>query len=123
MIGASIQLIGMWIRIGCETHWYFMMLGQICIAMAWPFLANVPAFLSAVWFPKNERMLSTMIGCIMGWLGVPLSYWLSDIICYESDCFKDYIKLYPDLYELRCLYPVDKYPFIGIIQMLRHEFV
>jgi len=51
------------------------------ISMAWPFFLNVPGLLSKVWFPKNERILSTMFASNIGWFGVIVGYFLSDLIC------------------------------------------
>jgi hypothetical protein len=50
------------------------------IAIGQPFIYNLPTKLSAVWFPKEERVASTMMGVNMSIAGAVFGFYLPEII-------------------------------------------
>ena len=59
--GMTMTVVGFWLKCLINESFYFAMLGQALLASAQPFIQNVPAKLSANWFPKEERILSTSL--------------------------------------------------------------
>lgn len=73
IIGVALQCVGFWIRTLANTSFSTVVIGQSIIAIGQPFIYNLSAEISAVWFPKNERVISTtiavnmaIVGCIAG---------------------------------------------------------
>ena len=85
VIGSVLQFFGLSIRCFIGLSWWCVIIGQLLVSMAWPFFLNVPGLVSVVWFPKSERILSTMFGSNIGWVGVLFGYFLSDLICQDKD--------------------------------------
>ena len=54
-------------------NFQLLYVGQILIALAFPFLLNLPVKLSAVWFKKNNRSLPSTIGYLSGLVGILLA--------------------------------------------------
>ena len=50
------------------------------IAIGQPFLYNMPSKLSAIWFPKAERVRSTMIGANAAIAGCIVGFFLPSVI-------------------------------------------
>ena len=57
-------MIGLWLRCLVEMSNYFLICGQVLIAIAYPFILNLPSKLSKVWFKKSERVFSTAFGIL-----------------------------------------------------------
>lgn len=56
------------------------MIGQTIIAIGQPFIYNLPTKVSAVWFPKEERVASTMVGVNMSIAGAVLGFYLPELV-------------------------------------------
>lgn len=73
LLGVGIQAVGFWIRTFLNQSFAMLILGQTLLGVGQPFIYNLPTKISAVWFPKKERVASTMVavnmsivGCITG---------------------------------------------------------
>lgn len=74
LLGIFIQAIAMIIRSFIQTSFWYVIIGQVMLAMAQPLLNNLPSKISAVWFPAEERMMSTMIGVNAILFGVVIGF-------------------------------------------------
>ena len=63
IIGLLLTTVGLWIRCFMNYSFTYAILGTVVLSMGQPFLFNVPPLLSANWFPKEERIVSTTVGC------------------------------------------------------------
>ena len=68
-----------------QDGFVFVVIGQVFAAFSYCGVLQIPARLSAVWFPKHERTLATSIGASMNILGVALAFVLSTQIVPETD--------------------------------------
>ena len=50
------------------------------MAVGQPFIYNLPVKLSAVWFPANERSISTMVGLNASVIGLLLAFCLPPLV-------------------------------------------
>lgn len=76
LLGVSIQVIGFWVRALVNHGFIFNMVGQTLIAVGQPYIYNQPVKLSAVWFPKEERIASTMIAINFSIVGNTIGFFL-----------------------------------------------
>ena len=60
------------------------LIGQTLLAIGQPFIYNMPAKLSAVWFPPEERLFSTMIGVNTSILGSLVGFYLPVLAVTED---------------------------------------
>ena len=72
-MASSLQLLGLLVRSAINFNFQLLYVGQILIALAFPFLLNLPVKLSAVWFKKNNRSLPSAIGFLSGLVGILLA--------------------------------------------------
>ena len=79
LLGVGIQTVGLWTRQFCTHGFYFVFAGQTFIAIGQPFMYNMPAKLSAIWFPPHERVMSTMVGVNMSILGTVPGFFLPSL--------------------------------------------
>ena len=74
------------IIISCMNECFALFLiGQFIIAASYPMVFINPAKLSANWFPKNERVATTMIGMQSSVLGSSISFLLPGLIVSKTD--------------------------------------
>ena len=59
-----------------DKGFIFCTIGQTLLAIGQPFMYNMPAKLSAVWFPPQERLFSTMVGVNTSILGSLVGFYL-----------------------------------------------
>jgi FLVCR family MFS transporter 7 len=76
LLGVSIETVGFWLRTFINKGFYFNMLGQTLIAIGQPFIYNQPVKLSKIWFPKEERIVSTMISINFSIVGNTVGFFL-----------------------------------------------
>jgi len=79
LIGSCLTLVGLWIRTFSEYSFYYIFLGQLFGAIGQPFLLNAPQKLSAVWYPQEERALSTTIASVSNPIGVGIGFVLAQM--------------------------------------------
>jgi hypothetical protein len=72
-IASNLQLFGLILRSLINVNFNLLYVGQILIALAFPFLLNLPVKISAVWFKKNNRSLPSVIGYLSGLFGILLA--------------------------------------------------
>ena len=75
ILAVLIQALGLWIRAFINYHFMYCVVGQTIISLAQPLIMNMCTKFSANWFPKKERVVSTMtaqmcaiVGCSVGFL-------------------------------------------------------
>ena len=68
--------MGFWLRCMLTHSFWFCLLGQTVIAIGQPLIYNLPAKVSAEWFPEGERLFSTMVGVNSSILGVVIGFFL-----------------------------------------------
>lgn len=57
-----------------RSHFFFVLGGQIAAAIAFGTILQIPAKLSATWFPENERATATSISVFMNIFGVAVGF-------------------------------------------------
>ena len=120
VIGSVLQFFGLSIRCFVGLSWWCVIIGQLLVSMAWPFFLNVPGLVSVVWFPKSERIFSTMFGSSIGWVGVLVGYYLSDLICQEESDYAAFLKQMTEDDVLNCD-PSQQW-LIFIMKTIRNDF-
>ena len=70
ILGAVITAVFGVLRAFCGTNFTLVVLAQIGLAVAQPFLVNPITKLAAVWFPVNERATASGIASIAGYIGI-----------------------------------------------------
>lgn len=69
-------LIGAWIRQCVNIDFWFVIAGQVIMAIGQPFMLSAPAKLAAVWFGDNERALATTLGSLAAPMGAVTGFLL-----------------------------------------------
>lgn len=78
-------LAGAWIRLLVNTDFYFVIAGQVIMAIGQPFMLSAPAKLASLWFGDNERAIATTLGSLAAPLGAVTGFLLPLPIISESD--------------------------------------
>ena len=60
ILAVVIQATGLWLRACINYHFMYCVAGQTIISLGQPLIMNMCTKLSAQWFPKKERVVSTM---------------------------------------------------------------
>lgn len=81
-IGMVTTCVGLWLRIMINKSFWFPVMGQTLMAVAQPFVYNVPAKLSGNWFPPKQRPMATMIAVNFNILGILLGFFIPKIIVH-----------------------------------------
>ena len=76
LLGVFIESIGFWLRTFINYSFNYNMLGQVLIAIGQPFIYNQPVKLSSIWFPKEERIVSTMMSVNSSIIGNTIGFFL-----------------------------------------------
>ena len=71
-IGIGIQVFFAWMRIGTDSFW-ILLISEIGIAIAQPFLLNSISKLVLHWFQEDETALATGIGTIGVFFGIGIA--------------------------------------------------
>ena len=58
--GLIISTIGLWVRTQINQGFLWLMIGQFIVSISQSFIMMLSTKLSANWFPKKERVVSTM---------------------------------------------------------------
>eukprot|EP00794_Sanderia_malayensis_P007012 gene7012-7797_t len=76
LLAAILNTCGTYIRfLGVDSDKFnFIAIGQICAAIAGPFVLAVPPELATVWFGDHERAIATSIGMLMNYVGVAIGF-------------------------------------------------
>ncbi len=70
ILGSVITAVFGMVRAYCGNSFTLVILSQIGLAVAQPFLVNPITKLAAVWFPVNERATASGIASIAGYIGI-----------------------------------------------------
>lgn len=86
-IGACVRYIAIAQQssLGDNTTYGLVLMGQCIAAISYPILVNVPALMSAVWFPVSERDLATMAGALFNPIGNAVGQVLPVIFVSETE--------------------------------------
>jgi hypothetical protein len=79
-VGMSLLCLGFMIRCLLNDSFTMCLVGQTIAVMGSPFITNMPSKLSAVWFPKSERLFATMVGVNASLLGAAVGFLLPYLI-------------------------------------------
>lgn len=83
---ASVSLlVGAWIRIFVNNNFYFVIAGQVLMAIGQPFMLSAPAKLAALWFGDNERALATILGSLASPTGAVIGFLLPLLFIGDND--------------------------------------
>ena len=89
IVGGSLQALGAIIRwVGPAPHresYMYAVVGQIIASLGMPFMVNSPSLLSSIWFPSNERALSTSTSVNANALGIALAYFGAPLFVQIDD--------------------------------------
>lgn len=84
-IASVTLLVGAWIRMLVNIDFYFVLGGQIIMAIGQPFMLSAPAKLAAVWFGDNERAIATTLGSLAAPIGAVTGFLLPLPLISEND--------------------------------------
>jgi len=79
LIGNFLTIIGMWMRTLSNDSFYYIFAGQVLGAIGGPCILNTPQKVSAVWYPPEERTISTTLLSIASPFGVAIGFFLPTI--------------------------------------------
>jgi len=61
-VSAAISIFGLWVRLGINTNFYFVVLGTFISSLGSGLYLNAPAKVSETWFkPENRPIITTCI--------------------------------------------------------------
>ena len=87
---ASVTLLaGAWIRQLVNVNFYFVLAGQVIMALGQPFMLSAPAKLAALWFGDSERAIATTLGSLAAPMGAVTGFLLPLPFIRESDVRDD----------------------------------
>jgi len=84
-VAITFQFLGLWLRCLIDNSNYFLIVGQAMIAIAYPFLLNLPSKISAIWFKKNERVFATSIAIYSQTFGIILGAYLQESTLMKNE--------------------------------------
>lgn len=76
VISTICNVIGAWTRMLVNTNFYLVIVGQIFMAIAQPFMLTAPAKLAGLWFSDSEQALATTLGSLAQPLGAVMGFLL-----------------------------------------------
>jgi MFS family permease len=78
-------VIGGWVRIGINSSFWFVILGQAIIAIGNPLTLVAPAKIAAIWFGDDQRALATMVCSLMNPIGAVIGFILPFMFVGDDD--------------------------------------
>lgn len=72
--GVVIQTLGFWLRTLINYSFSFVIVGQIMLSIGQPIIVNMCTKLSANWFPKKERVVSSSVAMNFSMFGSSLGF-------------------------------------------------
>ena len=87
LVAAILHTCGTFIRyMGTDRDGFaYLILGQLLIAAAGPFISAVPPELATTWFGEHERAIATSIGVLMCYVGVAVGFLQPTLMVPNSD--------------------------------------
>ena len=87
LIAAILHTCGTFIRyLGTERDGFiYLVVGQLFIAVAGPFISAVPPELATTWFGEHERAIATSIGVLMCYVGVAVGFLQPTLMVPDSN--------------------------------------
>jgi hypothetical protein len=83
-MASYLQLFGLILRSLINFNFNLLYVGQILIALAFPFLLNLPVKISAVWFKRNNRGFPSTVSYLSGLFGILLAGHLAMILFSQN---------------------------------------
>jgi hypothetical protein len=91
------------------------------IAIAYPFLINLPSKISAIWFLKRERIFSTSFAILSQVFGVMLgAYFQEEILMQNNKIMDDVKNIGIRRFHKECSYADDYYKINKFQLEIRH---
>lgn len=90
LVAAILHTCGTFIRyLGTERNGFFyIVIGQLFISAAGPFISAVPPELATTWFGEHERAIATSIGVLMCYIGVAVGFLHPTLVVPNSEDFQ-----------------------------------
>ena len=87
LLGSAFNAVATCLRFGGtkQNGFIFVLIGQLVAALGYCTILQVPARLSAIWFPVAERAMATSIGAFMNIFGVSLGFLMCTQMVQETD--------------------------------------
>lgn len=93
LLGAIVTAVFGLMRAYCGSSFIWVVVAQVGLAVAQPFLMNPITKLAAVWFPVNERATVSGVGSIAGYLGIIVAMLVTPAL-YQSYSMTGMLKIY-----------------------------
>lgn len=111
VIGALLRVIGTGLyeydHIDATGVYFWLICGQILASIAQPFFVNVPAAISSIWFPMEERDMATTIGSLCSPLGNAIGQILPILFVVQSANDDDQTPTKSDIHGMATLMIVE----------------
>ena len=66
-------MVGQWLRLFFNNHFYIALIGQSLGAIANPVFLNTPSKIASIWFKPSSRTMATTLASVANILGNCLS--------------------------------------------------
>lgn len=107
VVGALLRVIGTGLyeynHIDATGVYLWLIFGQILASIAQPFFVNIPAAISSIWFPMEERDMATTIGSLCSPLGNAIGQILPIIFVVQSAANDDQNPTKSDIHGMATL--------------------
>lgn len=84
VVGNLCVITGLWIRTFCKNGFVFIFIGQTIGSLGQPFILNSPQKVSAIWYPPEERTLSTALLSVANPVGVGIGFALTQFFVSDN---------------------------------------
>ena len=91
LLGCGLMLVGGIIKSFMNSSYTYAIIGQTIIAIAFPLVYINSSKLSENWFPKKQRVMTTMIGMESSVLGVAVGFILP-LVCVSKTTNVDLLR-------------------------------
>lgn len=76
ILAAGLLIIGAWIRMLANQSFYFILAGQILMALGQPFVVTAPPKIAGLWHSDGEQALATTLGSLAQPIGAIIGFML-----------------------------------------------
>jgi len=86
VMGGTLNLVGSLLRVGgaSPNGFWLTLIGQIVLGSGQVFISEAPPKLSANWFSRDQRSVSTAIGLMSNLLGIGLGFFISPFVVHRK---------------------------------------
>ena len=80
ILALGLQVLGGAMRLFMDTNFMYCVIGQSIFSIGGPIIVNMTSKVSAMWFPKEERVAATMTSLIFGLVGWMVALFLQILL-------------------------------------------